>query len=174
VFRRRRSCRSAGPDQHTHHHFYQTLTRATPEALDRPLFGWLTALYSIWGRITPEAIGCPPATVALSELLLSGCTTTTDHHYATFLTGALITRSILKIAAAQRLGIPHNGDPRLDESVATRTVGLPPDGRSSRTRTRSSPTASDLIAALPSALPRCAGSQVALRTVLAVQRHHVA
>jgi 8-oxoguanine deaminase len=32
----------------THHHFYQTLTRATPEALDRPLFGWLTALYSIW------------------------------------------------------------------------------------------------------------------------------
>ena len=64
----------------THHHFYQTLTRATPEALDRPLFGWLTALYPVWARITPEAMDAA-ATVALAELLLSGCTTTTDHHY---------------------------------------------------------------------------------------------
>src|ERR1700677_745722 len=39
----------------THHHFYQTLTRAAPEALDRPLFGWLTALYPNWARLTPDA-----------------------------------------------------------------------------------------------------------------------
>ena len=64
----------------THHHFYQTLTRATPAALDRPLFGWLTALYPVWARLTPEALDAA-ATAALAELLLSGCTTTTDHHY---------------------------------------------------------------------------------------------
>src|ERR1700733_12256979 len=60
----------------THHHFYQTLTRATPAALDRTLFGWLGALYPIWARLTPSALESA-ATVAMAELLLSGCTTTT-------------------------------------------------------------------------------------------------
>ena len=64
----------------THHHFYQTLTRCYPPALDRTLFDWLGALYPIWARLTPEALEAA-ATVALAELLLSGCTTTTDHHY---------------------------------------------------------------------------------------------
>src|SRR6266446_8346389 len=64
----------------THHHFYQTLTRATPAALDRELFPWLQALYPIWAGLTPEALDLA-ATVAMSELLLSGCTTSTDHHY---------------------------------------------------------------------------------------------
>ena len=64
----------------THHHFYQTLTRALPAALDRELFPWLTALYPVWARLTPEALNLA-VTVAMSELLLSGCTTTTDHHY---------------------------------------------------------------------------------------------
>src|SRR6202043_3370611 len=64
----------------THHHFYQTLTRAFPAALDRELFPWLTALYPVWARLTPEALKLA-ATVAMSELLLSGCTTTADHHY---------------------------------------------------------------------------------------------
>ena len=64
----------------THHHFYQTLTRATPAALDRTLFGWLRTLYPIWARLTPETVDSA-ATVAMAELLLSGCTTTTDHHY---------------------------------------------------------------------------------------------
>ena len=64
----------------THHHFYQTLTRALPAALDRELFPWLTALYPVWARLTPEALDLG-VTVAMSELLLSGCTTTTDHHY---------------------------------------------------------------------------------------------
>src|SRR3981081_2976231 len=64
----------------THHHFYQTLTRALPAALDRELFPWLQALYPIWARLTPESLHLG-VTVAMSELLLSGCTTTTDHHY---------------------------------------------------------------------------------------------
>ena len=52
----------------THHHFYQTLTRATPAALDRELFPWLTALYPIWAQLTPDLFDCA-ATVALAELL---------------------------------------------------------------------------------------------------------
>lgn len=64
----------------THHHFYQTLTRALPAALDRELFPWLEALYPIWARLTPQSLELA-VTVAMAELLLSGCTTTTDHHY---------------------------------------------------------------------------------------------
>ena len=64
----------------THHHFFQTLTRAVPAALDRELFPWLTALYPIWARLTPEALDAA-VTLAMAELMLSGCTTTTDHHY---------------------------------------------------------------------------------------------
>src|ERR1700674_364189 len=55
----------------THHHFYQTLTRAVPAALDRKLFDWLAALYPVWARLTPGGLGlAPPAPMA--ELLLSG------------------------------------------------------------------------------------------------------
>src|ERR1700744_3542117 len=64
----------------THHHFYQTLTRAVPAALERELFPWLQALYPIWARLTPEALDLG-MTLAMAELLISGCTTTTDHHY---------------------------------------------------------------------------------------------
>ena len=64
----------------THHHFYQTLTRAVPAAMDRELFPWLQALYPVWARLTPDALELA-VTVAMSELMLSGCTTTTDHHY---------------------------------------------------------------------------------------------
>ena len=64
----------------THHHFYQTLTRCLPAALDKTLFGWLEALYPVWARLTPAALEAA-VTVAMAELLLSGCTTTTDHHY---------------------------------------------------------------------------------------------
>src|SRR4051794_11077559 len=56
----------------THHHFYQTLTRALPAALDRELFPWLEALYPVWARLTPENLELG-VTVAMSELLLSGC-----------------------------------------------------------------------------------------------------
>ena len=64
----------------THHHFYQTLTRAVPAAMDRELFPWLQTLYPVWARLTPDTLDLA-VTVAMSELLLSGCTTTTDHHY---------------------------------------------------------------------------------------------
>src|SRR4030081_3947296 len=59
----------------THHHFFQTLTRATPAALDRELFPWLQALYPIWAGLTP-AVLVLAVTVAMAELLRSGCTTT--------------------------------------------------------------------------------------------------
>ena len=62
----------------THHHFYQTLTRAVPAALDRELFPWLGALYPLWARLTPEALDLA-MTAAMAELILSGCTTSSDH-----------------------------------------------------------------------------------------------
>src|SRR5947208_9607959 len=86
----------------THHHFYQTLTRALPAALDRELFPWLQALYPVWARLTPESLHLG-ATVAMSELLLSGCTTTTDHHYV--FPAGLEDAIDIEVAAAQRLGI---------------------------------------------------------------------
>jgi 8-oxoguanine deaminase len=107
----------------THHHFYQTLTRATSAALDRPLFGWLTALYPVWARLTPEAMDAA-ATVALAELLLSGCTTTTDHHYV-FPPG--LDQAIdIEIAAAQRLGIRVTMT-RGSMNRSQKDGGLPPD-----------------------------------------------
>jgi 8-oxoguanine deaminase len=65
----------------THHHFFQTLTRAHPAAINKELFPWLRALYPIWARnVTPEAFRLA-ARLALTELLLSGCTAASDHHY---------------------------------------------------------------------------------------------
>lgn len=64
----------------THHHFYQSLTRALPAALNKELFGWLTALYPVWAGLEPEFVRHATRLV-LAEMLLSGCTTTTDHHY---------------------------------------------------------------------------------------------
>ena len=64
----------------THHHFYQTLTRAWAPVADLPLFGWLQNLYPIWARLTPRALELA-TTVAMAELLESGCTTAADHHY---------------------------------------------------------------------------------------------
>ncbi len=107
----------------THHHFYQTLTRATAASLDRPLFGWLTALYPIWARLTPEAMEAA-ATAALAELLLSGCTTTTDHHYV-FPPG--LDHAIdIEIAAAQALGMRVTMT-RGSMNRSQRDGGLPPD-----------------------------------------------
>ena len=64
----------------THHHFYQTLTRAVPAAQNANLFNWLKTLYPIWARMTPEDIYISTKT-ALAELALSGCTTASDHLY---------------------------------------------------------------------------------------------
>lgn len=64
----------------THHHFFQTLTRAVPAAQNANLFDWLTVLYPIWARLTPAAIRVSTE-VAIAELILSGCTTASDHTY---------------------------------------------------------------------------------------------
>jgi len=64
----------------THHHFYQTLTRAHRDALGKPLFPWLQSLYPVWAKLTPEHVELSTR-LALIELLLSGCTTAADHHY---------------------------------------------------------------------------------------------
>ncbi|MCA6061361.1 8-oxoguanine deaminase [Thalassolituus sp. ST750PaO-4] len=64
----------------THHHFYQTLTRACPPALNKRLFPWLQTLYPIWAGLTP-AQHALATELAMVELLLSGCTTVADHHY---------------------------------------------------------------------------------------------
>lgn len=64
----------------THHHFYQTLTRAWAPVVNEPLFPWLKTLYPVWAKLTPDALKLA-SQVAMAELLLSGCTTTSDHHY---------------------------------------------------------------------------------------------
>ncbi len=101
----------------THHHFYQTLTRALPAALDRELFPWLQALYPVWARLTPKNLELG-VTVAMSELLLSGCTTTTDHHYV-FPAGL---EDAVDIEVGGRPAPRTTGvaDARLDEPVTTR------------------------------------------------------
>jgi cytosine/adenosine deaminase-related metal-dependent hydrolase len=76
----------------THHHMYQSLTRAVPEAQDAELFGWLTSLYLLWARLTPEMIRVSTRT-AMAELMLSGCTTSSDHLYL-FPNGARLDDSI--------------------------------------------------------------------------------
>lgn len=64
----------------THHHYYQTLTRAFGPALNKELFPWLKTLYPVWAGVRPEGLRLA-AKLAMSELLLSGCTTSVDHHY---------------------------------------------------------------------------------------------
>ncbi|MDX1725745.1 MAG: 8-oxoguanine deaminase [Pseudomonas sp.] len=64
----------------THHHFYQTLTRAWAPVVNQPLFPWLATLYPVWARLTPDKLALA-SKVALAELLLSGCSTAADHHY---------------------------------------------------------------------------------------------
>ena len=107
----------------THHHAYQTLTRALPAALDRGLFDWLRALYPVWARLTPDAVESA-ATVAFAELLLSGCTTTADHHYV-FPVG--LEHAIdIEVAVARRLGIRAHVT-RGSMNLSQRDGGLPPD-----------------------------------------------
>src|SRR5262252_4019125 len=108
----------------THHHFYQTLTRALPAAMDRELFPWLQALYPVWAKLTPEALDLG-VTVAMSELLLSGCTTTTDHHYV-FPVG-LEDAVDIEVAVAKRLGMRVLLT-RGAMNRSQRDGGLPPDG----------------------------------------------
>ena len=107
----------------THHHFYQTLTRCVPAAMDRTLFGWLQALYPVWARLTPKALEAA-VTVAMAELLLSGCTTTTDHHYV--FPAGLEDAIAIEAAVARRLGI-RAVLTRGSMDLSQRDGGLPPD-----------------------------------------------
>ncbi len=105
----------------THHHFYQTLTRAVPAAQNANLFHWLKTLYPVWARLTPEDIFISTQT-ALAELALSGCTTASDHLYL-FPNGSKLDD---EIAAAGEIGVriqASRGSMSLGESQG----GLPPD-----------------------------------------------
>jgi 8-oxoguanine deaminase len=105
----------------THHHFYQTLTRAVPAAQDANLFNWLKTLYPIWARIRPEDIFTSTQT-ALAELALSGCATASDHLYL-YPNGSKLDD---EIAAASEIGLrlqASRGSMSLGESQG----GLPPD-----------------------------------------------
>ena len=103
----------------THHHMFQTLTKTV--AQDAELFGWLKTLYPIWSNITPEMIRVSALT-AMAELMLSGCTTTSDHLYL-FPNGSSLED---EIHAAQDIGIRFHAA-RGSMSVGESLGGLPPD-----------------------------------------------
>jgi len=105
----------------THHHFYQTLTRAVPAAQDANLFTWLKTLYPIWARLTPDDIFTSTQT-ALAELALSGCTTASDHLYL-FPNGCRLDD---EIAAAREVGLRLHAS-RGSMSLGESQGGLPPD-----------------------------------------------
>ncbi|MGZ3638044.1 MAG: 8-oxoguanine deaminase [Ktedonobacterales bacterium] len=105
----------------THHHFYQTLTRNIPAAQDANLFTWLRTLYPIWAGLTPEAIYVSTKT-AMAELMLSGCTTTSDHTYI-WPNGARLDD---QIRAAREMGMRFHAS-RGSMSVGESRGGLPPD-----------------------------------------------
>jgi cytosine/adenosine deaminase-related metal-dependent hydrolase len=105
----------------THHHFFQTLTRALPHAQDAELFGWLRALYPVWGRMTPEMLNIS-AQVAMAELMLSGCTTASDHLYV-YPNGGRLDDTI---EAARTMGLRFHAC-RGAMSVGESQGGLPPD-----------------------------------------------
>ncbi len=105
----------------THHHFYQTLTRAVPAAQDANLFNWLKTLYPIWACMTPQDIFISTQT-ALAELALSGCTTASDHLYL-FPNGSKLDD---EIAGAREIG-PRLHASRGSMSLGESQGGLPPD-----------------------------------------------
>lgn len=105
----------------THHHFYQSLTRAVPAAQDAELFDWLKTLYPIWARLTPEANRIASLT-AMAELLLSGCTTSSDHLYL-YPNGCRLDECI---EAALEIGMRFHAC-RGAMSVGESQGGLPPD-----------------------------------------------
>jgi cytosine/adenosine deaminase-related metal-dependent hydrolase len=108
----------------THHHFFQSLTRNLPMAQEARLFDWLVRHYDVWAGITGEMVDVA-ARVAIGELLLTGCTTTTDHHYL-FPSAAPPNLIDRQVDAARELGIrfhPTRGSMEMGVSRG----GLPPD-----------------------------------------------
>lgn len=105
----------------THHHMFQSLTRALPAAQDAELFDWLSALFPVWRNITPEMQRAASRT-AMAELMLSGCTTVADHAYL-HVNGITLDDSV---QAAQEMGIRFHGA-RGAMSLGKSQGGLPPD-----------------------------------------------
>ena len=105
----------------THHHMFQNLTRAVPAAQNAPLFGWLQTLYPIWCNIGPDHIYWSGA-LAMAELAMTGCTTSSDHLYL-YPNGARLEDSF---AAAEDIGLRFHGT-RGSMSIGESKGGLPPD-----------------------------------------------
>jgi 8-oxoguanine deaminase len=106
----------------THHHLYQTLTRAFPPALNKRLFPWLQTLYPVWAKLQPEMLSAATE-LGLSELLLSGCTTVSDHHY---LFPEVLTEAIdIQVDAAKKIGTRVTLT-RGSMSLGQEQGGLPP------------------------------------------------
>jgi cytosine/adenosine deaminase-related metal-dependent hydrolase len=105
----------------THHHLFQTLTRAVPGGQDALLFGWLQTLYPIWSRMRPDAFFVS-SQLGLAELALSGCTMSSDHLYL-FPNGARLDDSI---EAARTIGLRFHAT-RGSMSIGESDGGLPPD-----------------------------------------------
>lgn len=105
----------------THHHMYQSLTRAIASVQNAELFSWLRGLYPIWAGLTPEMVRVSTQ-VAMAELLMSGCTTSSDHLYI-YPNGVRLDDSI---EAAQQIGMRFVAT-RGSMSVGQSQGGLPPD-----------------------------------------------
>lgn len=105
----------------THHHMYQSLTRAVPAAQDGELFTWLKSLYPIWAGLTPEMVKVSTR-LAMAELILSGCTTSSDHLYI-YPNGCRLDDSI---EAADEIGMRFHAS-RGAMSLGESKGGLPPD-----------------------------------------------
>jgi 8-oxoguanine deaminase len=106
-----------------HHHFYQTLTRAFPAALNKELFDWLVSLYPVWAGLAEESIALSTE-LALAELMLSGCSTASDHHY--LFTDQIPNAIDIQVEAVQKMGarvVLTRGSMSLSEKDG----GLPPD-----------------------------------------------
>lgn len=108
----------------THHHFYQTLTRNLPEVQNSKLFIWLTYLYEIWKKIDPEAVKYS-SLLAMAELMKTGCTATTDHHYL-YPKGFDGDIMSIQFSAADTLGMRFSPT-RGSMSLSRKDGGLPPD-----------------------------------------------
>ena len=105
----------------THHHMYQSLTRVIPAAQDGELFNWLTNLYPVWANLTGEMVHVSTLT-AMAELILSGCTTSSDHLYI-YPNDCRLDDSI---EAAHTIGMRFHAS-RGAMSVGRSKGGLPPD-----------------------------------------------
>lgn len=108
----------------THHHFYQTLTRALPSVQNAKLFDWLTSLYEVWKGIDTDAV-TTSSLLAMSELVRTGCTTTTDHHYL-YPKGFDGDIMALQFQAADQIGMRFSPT-RGSMSLSKKDGGLPPD-----------------------------------------------